>query len=336
MPRNHKITLRTGSSAPNAVDFAVSEPAWDSTNKKLYIKAADNTMAEIGAERVNNNSAPNGTVNVTSISALETSTDVDFALISRGTGATLTSIPDSTATGGNKRGTHATDWQKSRSAATHVASGNQSVIGGGNGNIGSGLLSTIAGGDFNTASSSYSSIGGGGGHAANSLAGTIPGGRRGSTRGVVGYMALPACNQPIAQVSGVSQGGVLVLAVETTNASPTVLRSDTSAAGTSNQLVLPNNSAYLVRGSVVANVTGAGNSRGWTLEVLIKRGASAGTTALVGSVVLNSIAYDAGAAAWVVSVTADTTNGALAVTVTGAAATTIRWVCKLETTEATF
>lgn len=49
MPRNHKITLRTGSSAPNAVDFAVSEPAWDSTNKKLYIKAADNTMAEIGA-----------------------------------------------------------------------------------------------------------------------------------------------------------------------------------------------------------------------------------------------------------------------------------------------
>lgn len=47
MPRKHKITLRTGSAAPSAADFAVSEPAWDSTNKKLYIKAADGTMVEI-------------------------------------------------------------------------------------------------------------------------------------------------------------------------------------------------------------------------------------------------------------------------------------------------
>ena len=330
------IKLRTGSAAPVAGDFETSEPAWDGTGKKLYIKAADNSMAEVGAERVNNNSAPNSTVNVTSISALETSTDVDFALIARGTGATLTSIPDSTATGGNKRGQYATDWQKSRSAATHVASGNQSTIGGGNGNIGSGLLSTIAGGDFNTASSSYSTVGGGGGHTANSLAGTVPGGRRGSTRSVVGYMALPACNQPIAQVTGVSQGGVLVLGVETTSASATVLRSDTSAAGTTNQLTLPNNSGYYVRGSIIANVTGGGNTRAWTFECAIKRGATAASTAIVGSVILNTIAYDAGASAWSVEITADTTNGALAVTVTGAASTTIRWVCKLETTEVTF
>jgi hypothetical protein len=34
--------------------------------------------------------------------------------------------------------------------------------------------------------------------------------------------------------------------------------------------------------------------------------------------------------------TADTTNGGLAVTVTGQAGTTIRWVCKLETTEVTY
>ena len=280
--------------------------------------------------------APNSTVPVAALSALDTASDIDIAIVAKGAGATLAAIPDGAAAGGNKRGQHATDWQKSRSAATHVASGNQSTIGGGNGNIGSGLLSTIAGGDFNTASSSYSTVGGGGGHTANSLAGTVPGGRRGSTRSVVGYMALPACNQPIAQVTGVSQGGVLVLGVETTSASATVLRSDTSAAGTTNQLVLPNNSAYHVRGSVIANVTGAGNTRAWTFEAVIKRGASAGTTALVGSVVLNTVAYDSGASAWVVSVTADTSNGALAVTVTGAASTTIRWVAKLETTEVTF
>jgi hypothetical protein len=45
---------------------------------------------------------------------------------------------------------------------------------------------------------------------------------------------------------------------------------------------------------------------------------------------------DAGAATWVVAVTADTTNGGIAVTVTGAAATTIRWVCKINTTEMTY
>jgi hypothetical protein len=49
MPRNHKITLRTGTTVPSGVDFDIGEPAWDTTAKKLYIKAGDNTMAEIGA-----------------------------------------------------------------------------------------------------------------------------------------------------------------------------------------------------------------------------------------------------------------------------------------------
>lgn len=49
MPRKHKITIRKGSSTPVAADFVESEPAWDSTNKKLYVKAADGSMAEIGA-----------------------------------------------------------------------------------------------------------------------------------------------------------------------------------------------------------------------------------------------------------------------------------------------
>lgn len=49
MPRNHKITLRTGTTVPSGVDFDIGEPAWDTTAKKLYIKAGDNTMSEIGA-----------------------------------------------------------------------------------------------------------------------------------------------------------------------------------------------------------------------------------------------------------------------------------------------
>jgi hypothetical protein len=43
-----------------------------------------------------------------------------------------------------------------------------------------------------------------------------------------------------------------------------------------------------------------------------------------------------GAATWDIAVTADTTNGGLKVTFTGQAATTIRTVCQIRTTEMTF
>ena len=66
------------------------------------------------------------------------------------------------------------------------------------------------------------------------------------------------------------------------------------------------------------------------------RGANAASTVLIDTPSVNRVATSAGATAWVVAVTADTTNGGIAVTVTGVASTTIRWVCKLETTEVTF
>jgi hypothetical protein len=49
MPRQTNIIIRNGTTVPSGVDFNVGEPAWDKTAKKLYIKADDNTMAEIGA-----------------------------------------------------------------------------------------------------------------------------------------------------------------------------------------------------------------------------------------------------------------------------------------------
>lgn len=49
MPRQQLIKIRTGSTAPTAADFQTSEPAWDGTNKKLYVKAADGTMVQINS-----------------------------------------------------------------------------------------------------------------------------------------------------------------------------------------------------------------------------------------------------------------------------------------------
>jgi hypothetical protein len=123
--------------------------------------------------------------------------------------------------------------------------------------------------------------------------------------------------------------------VQTTNATATKLRSNTSSADATNQLILQNNSAIYFKGTVIANVTAGGDTKSWTFDGQIKRGANAAATTLTGSTV-SSPYGDAGASTWAVSLAADTTNGGLAVTVTGQASTTIRWVCKLETTEVGF
>jgi hypothetical protein len=161
-------------------------------------------------------------------------------------------------------------------------------------------------------------------------------GRRASARGIGGIAAFASCVEPISTTTGTTQGSMLILGVQTTNATATVLRSSTAAAGTTNQVILPNNSAYTFQGTCIANVTAGGTTSGWKFEGVIKRGANAASTVLVAAVTPTVIAQDVGAVTWVLAITADTTNGGIAVTVTGAAATTIRWVCKIETTEVTF
>ena len=390
--------------------------------------------------------SPNATVPVDALTATDASfTNIDVALVAKGTGATLAQVPDATATGGDKRGTNATDWQKLRSSATQVASGSRSTISGGTNNTASGSRSAVGGGDTNTASSTYSFVGcgqantasiahsfvgggqnnvaststhttvcggssntasgqyafvgggssntaqtnthatvcggstntasgqysfigsgisntnagprgviiggqtndcdgsaddavicGGANNTANSAKSFISGGAYGTTRTIAGYHVFPACNRPIATTQGVTQSALLLLARETTDATATVLRSNTSAASATNQVTLPNNSAYSFSGEVIAGVTGAGNSARWTIDGAIKRGANAASTVMVGTPTVVMTHFDAGAATWVVAVTANATLGCITVTVTGAAATTIRWVCKINTTEMTY
>jgi hypothetical protein len=369
--------------------------------------AALRLLARLDSDGVNS-TTPVTEINGGAISA----TNADIALVAKGTGATLAQVPDGTIAGGNKRGTGATDWQKTRSLATGVASGVDSTIGGGVQNTASGLRSAVlgglqntssaqdtvvSGGNANTASSNYSFVGGGqsntaqtnthstvcggSGNAGNGLYGFIGGGtshtisgstatvcggntntatsvgstvcggrqntangdhsfvgggRRGTTRSIAGYQVFPACDVPIADAVGVSQSGILLLGRQTTDATATVLTSNTSAATTTNQVILPNNSAYSFSGEVIAGVTGGGNTARWTIDGAIKRGANAASTAMVGTATVTMTHNDAGAATWVVAVTADTTNGGIKVEVTGAAATTIRWVCKINTTEMTY
>ena len=220
--------------------------------------------------------------------------------------------------------------------AANTASATSSFVGAGYLNSASGFAGVIVGGTSNSQNNNAGFIGGGSNNTANSNNAVIAGGSYGTSRSVEGYAIFPAHNNPIASASGVSQGALIILGVQTTDATATVLRSNTSAASGTNQVILPNNSAYYFKGTVVAGVTGGGNTAAWAFEGTIKRGANAAATSLVGTPVLNLISQDSGASTWVLALTADTTNGGLAVTFTGQASTTIRAVCKVETTEMTY
>jgi hypothetical protein len=78
--------------------------------------------------------------------------------------------------GGNQRGFHAVDLQSDRSAATQVASGSYSVIGGGQSNTASGQYATVGGGGQNTASGQYATVGGGNANTASGQYATVGGG----------------------------------------------------------------------------------------------------------------------------------------------------------------
>jgi hypothetical protein len=266
---------------------------------------------------------------------------------------------------GGIRNTASNDYDVVVGGDGNNASGQYSFIAGGLSNSASGLVSVIAGGNGNNASSSYVAIlGGNGNNVGGSYSGVVAGsshtingafsaivggttnnasgnnsiilsGGYGNTRSIIGNVICPASLRPISTTSGVQQLGTLLLGRETTNSTATRLTSDTNAATTTNQVILPNNSAYFFRGEVIAGVTGAGDTKGWTIEGVIKRGANAASTVLVGTTVMSSYG-DAGAVTWIVALTADTTNGGLAITVTGAAATTIRWVAQIRTTEMTY
>jgi len=208
----------------------------------------------------------------------------------------------------------------------HTTSGVNSFAAGGN-NTASGLRSFVTG-SSNTASGSNSFVTGAV-NTANSYCGVAIG-TQSSTRGV-GYAFVQAASA-LATV-GDAQVGRYVFRVETSTASPTKLTTDTT--GSSQQVTLPNNSTYSFTGQVSARSSG-GDSAAWRFTGTIERGANAAATALIGTPTITDTNAEAGAAAWTISITADTTNGAISITATGAAATNIRWVAQVETAEVVY
>lgn len=307
-----------------------------------------------------NTAAPNDTNNVSSLTASGGTTNQFAALLPKGTSGVLGAIPDSSTTGGNVRGSRSVDFQFERSAATQVASGSNSAVISGRRNTASSFYSGVFAGDTNIASSTYAVCLGGNSNTASSTGAAVVGsnnstasgnrsgivasssstasggncgvfasasstasgnnsavlgGASGNTRGVTGLVAMPASANVEAQG--------MQLTVYGTSSSAFNLTSTVDAASAVNQLALNNNSAVIFRAQLIVRLDATGESKGVTLTGVIKRGANAAATAIVGTVTTTTVAEDAALSTVTASATADTTNGALTISVNPAAVGTV-------------
>lgn len=245
-------------------------------------------------------------------------------------GSLIGQLPDTTTSGGNARGTAAIDFQHSRGAATQVASGTSSAILSGINNTASGTRSAVLGGANNVVAGTDAAQIGGNSSSISGQQSTGLGGSGSNDRGNYNKMVWAS---GIFSSQGDAQTAWHLLRATTTNASATRLTANANAASAINSITLPNNGAFRFRGTVIAYEPATGDVKEWTFDGLIKRGAGAATTALVGVPTITSTYADAGAAAWSYAITADTGNGSPAFTGTGENSKTIHWLQKTETVE---
>lgn len=127
-----------------------------------------NINSLVGFATSENTSAPNNIVNASRLLVVASTTNADFVIEPKGTGAIIGELPDSAIAGGNKRGANAIDLQLSRALATQVASGGSSALVGGTSNIANGTSSGVFAGSLNTTTRLNTVILGGG---SNSITG---------------------------------------------------------------------------------------------------------------------------------------------------------------------
>lgn len=300
----------------------------------------------------------NATVPVVYVQAVDAATNVDIAILPKGTGAIVGVIPDGLGAGGggNKRGTRAVDFSLNRLNADQVASGGSSVIsggtsnkasgvassiGGGQNNTASGLVSRVGGGDGNTASATQTVIGGGNGNTASATGAAIVGGNLntadgqyssisggvyGTTRGVYGGEA--RANGRFS-VTGDAQRGSYVLRRQTTTASPTDMGTDGNNPSTNNIVIVPEDATFFFEATIVARCVSTNETATWVMNGTMTR-ATGGSVVAAQWDTTNKYA-DSGASTWAVQRQPLTTG--FTINVTGEAGKTINWVAHVRTVE---
>ncbi|MEM6258607.1 MAG: DUF2793 domain-containing protein [Planctomycetota bacterium] len=191
------------------------------------------------------------------------------------------------------------------------ASGNYSVISGGNSNLSSGNHSCISGGSYNQATSDYASVLG-------------------------GQFALAEKYGQVAHAAGrfSSIGDAQVSTLIARNATTNAIATDLFLDGSSNRLTIPTDTAWVFELYIVAAEQGMANIKKFQRAGVIVNDGGTTTISSVDTIGTDSAIGSPGS--WTVSITADNTNDALDISVTGAASTNIRWVTRATLTEVSY
>ena len=297
-----------------------------------------------------NTASPNNTLNASRIIASGGSTNQDLVLSPKGTGAILAHLPDSTSTGGNKRGTYSVDLQMARSAAAQVASGSYSFVAG-QANTAS-ATGAVAIGYGNTASTGGYGVAIGYGNIVTGSTAVAIGSdtlATGSISVALGYQATASgdfsfCvglgggttaaaqswnisnggvtdvrHQGVVGCAGYGQSNIYTLEQITTNDTPATMHPN-GTAGTE-YLTIRSNKVYAFTALIAGRNLTDGGGCGYEFKGLIEN--AGGAVALIGTVAKTVIAETT--AGYDCDITADDTNNCLVITVTGLASKEVRW-----------
>jgi hypothetical protein len=284
------LLIRDGATTPRDI-FKVDDSA-------LVTIESSTTFSSRGASRLLSSSA---------------ATDSDFVISPKGTGAFIFGPPpDGTTTGGNSRGQNAVDLQILRASASQVASGQRSVIIGGQDNTASGISTGVFCAVTSSAITNYSVVIGG---QTNTSAAQYA-----LSAGRFALANLYAC-QSFASNQFAAQGDAMTLSWrymrEITGTGAQELTLDKATVSTQGRAILVANRLWNVNLQLSAICSTVGNgtltlgdSYIATYQVGIKR--LVNTTTLVGTVQnVITAQSDSGMSTSAVSITADDTNECL-------------------------
>lgn len=226
--------------------------------------------------------------------------------------------------GGNARGDGAVDLQRYRSDASQIAGGYGAIVLGGEDNKTlANDFSTVLGGYNNYVSGSYGLAFGDSNEVLASHG--IALGRYAKSEH---YGGLSQASGRFAS-TGDAQRSHLTGLVTTFNATPSELFLDQAFA----RLLINAKSAWYYDVRIIAkSQTNTTENAAYTFTGVIQRDVAKGSTSLNGNT--KTVIYE-DVAAWDCNVTADTTNGALKIEVTGQSSNTIRWVADIMITQVT-
>lgn len=218
--------------------------------------------------------------------------------------------------------------------STNTSSGPLGFIGGGYGNIALGENSVVGGGYTNEANGFNSTVGGGGygigfdKNIANADYSCIPGGSA-ARADVKGQFAFSSGKN---NTIGDSQSSRYVLRSHSLDATPIVMKTTYSTDTTSalNQIAVKDGQAISFIGTVTAKQDSSTNLASWKVEgVAVREGT---TTTLVA----NTKTVISNVPGWNLTIQADDTNDCIQFVFTGTAATLIRAVATIDTSEVIF